>query len=64
MGFSRQKARPSHPRRDAEAQERFKKGGFAIQLWFQPHVSPVVAHAPGTRQIGYRAASVYAAFVR
>ena len=26
MGFSRQKARPSHPRRDAEAQERFKKG--------------------------------------
>ena len=29
MGFSRQKARPSHPRRDAEAQERFKKGGFA-----------------------------------
>ena len=28
MGFSRQKARPSHPRRDAEAQERFKKGGF------------------------------------
>ena len=49
MGFSRQKARPSHPRRDAEAQERFKKGGFAtvlkataaahpykrLQLWFQ-----------------------------
>ena len=29
MGFSRQKARPSHPRKDAEAQERFKKGGFA-----------------------------------
>ena len=29
MGFSRQKARPSHPRSDAEAQERFKKGGFA-----------------------------------
>ena len=28
-GISRQKARPSHPRRDAEAQERFKKGGFA-----------------------------------
>ena len=27
--FPRQKARPSHPRRDAEAQERFKKGGFA-----------------------------------
>jgi transposase len=29
MGFSRQKARPSHPRKDAEAQERFKKRGFA-----------------------------------
>tara|TARA_B100001971_G_C18175965_1_gene529935 strand:+ start:202 stop:726 length:525 start_codon:yes stop_codon:yes gene_type:complete len=29
MGFSRQKARPSHPRKDAEAQERFKKGGLA-----------------------------------
>ncbi len=29
MGFSRQKARPGHPRKDAEAQERFKKGGFA-----------------------------------
>ena len=28
MGFSRQKARPSHPRRDAEAQERFKKRGL------------------------------------
>ena len=27
MGFSRQKARPAT--RDAEAQERFKKGGFA-----------------------------------
>ena len=47
--MSRQKARPSHPRRDAEAQERFKKGGFRdilkataaahpdkrLQLWFQ-----------------------------
>ena len=30
MGFSRQKARPSHPRRDAEAQERFKKGELYI----------------------------------
>ena len=29
MGYSRQKARPSHPRKDVEAQERFKKGGFA-----------------------------------
>ena len=29
MGFSRQKARPGHPRKDAEAQERFKKGGLA-----------------------------------
>ncbi len=29
MGFSRQKARPSHPRNDVEAQERFKKRGFA-----------------------------------
>ena len=28
MGFSRQKARPAHRQRDAEAQERFKKGGF------------------------------------
>ena len=35
MGFSRQKARPSHPRRDAEAQERFKKGGFATSS--RPH---------------------------
>ena len=30
MGYSRQKARPSHPKKDAEAQERFKKRGFAI----------------------------------
>lgn len=29
MGYSRQKARPSHPRKDAQAQERFKKGGLA-----------------------------------
>ena len=29
MGYSRQKVRPSHPKKDAEAQERFKKGGFA-----------------------------------
>ncbi len=29
MGYSRQKARPSHPKKDVEAQERFKKGGFA-----------------------------------
>ena len=28
-GWDFRKARPSHPRRDAEAQERFKKGGFA-----------------------------------
>ena len=28
MGFSRQKARPSHPRRDAEAQERRQKRGL------------------------------------
>ena len=49
MGFSRQKARPAHRQRDAEAQERFKKGGFTtsrgrppprtqakrLQLWFQ-----------------------------
>ena len=28
MGFSRQKARPAHRQRDAEAQERFKKRGF------------------------------------
>jgi transposase len=27
LDFSRQKARPQHPKRDAEAQERFKKGG-------------------------------------
>src|SRR4051794_10569558 len=26
MGFSRQKARPAHPKRDAKAQERFEKG--------------------------------------
>lgn len=29
MGFSRQKARPAHPRRDPRAQERFQKRGFA-----------------------------------
>lgn len=29
MGFSRQKVRPAHPQRDAEAQERFKKRGSA-----------------------------------
>lgn len=29
MGFSRQKARPSHPKSDPAAQARFKKGGFA-----------------------------------
>jgi len=28
LGFSRQKARPEHPGRDAAAQERFKKGGL------------------------------------
>ena len=27
LGFSRQKARPHHPKRDAEAQAAFKKGG-------------------------------------
>ena len=27
LGFSRQKARPHHPKRDTEAQEAFKKGG-------------------------------------
>jgi len=29
LGFSRQKARPAHPRKDAKAQERFIKRGFA-----------------------------------
>ena len=29
LGFSRQKVRPAHPQRDAEAQERFKKRGSA-----------------------------------
>ena len=29
MGYSRQKVRPSHPKKDAEAQERFQKRGFA-----------------------------------
>lgn len=29
MGFSRQKARPAHPKGDAEAQARFQKGGSA-----------------------------------
>ena len=59
MGFSRQKARPSHPRRDAEAP--LQKRGLRdrrpprrhpdkrLQLWFQDRasatraVSPVVA---------------------
>jgi len=27
LGFSRQKARPAHPQRDAKAQERFQKRG-------------------------------------
>jgi len=31
LGFSRQKARPFHPRRNAEAQEAFKKGGLPIR---------------------------------
>lgn len=49
LGFSRQKARPYHPKRDAEAQDAFKKGGLAeaiaeatsrhrdkrIELWFE-----------------------------
>lgn len=30
LDFSRQKARPHHPKRDAEAQEAFKKGGWPI----------------------------------
>lgn len=30
LGFSRQKARPYHPKRDVEAQEAFKKGGLPI----------------------------------
>jgi len=29
LGFSRQKARPAHPKGDAEARRRFKKGGSA-----------------------------------
>jgi len=31
LGFSRQKARPYHPKRDGEAQEAFKKGGLPIR---------------------------------
>ena len=48
-GFSRQKARPAHPQRNAKAQERFQKKGLraalkaaaethpdkSLQLWFQ-----------------------------
>ncbi len=30
LNFSRQKARPHHPKKDPEAQEDFKKGGLAI----------------------------------
>ena len=30
LDFSRQKARPHHPKKDPEAQEAFKKGGLAI----------------------------------
>ena len=29
LKFSRQKIRPSHPKKDPEAEESFKKGGFA-----------------------------------
>ena len=55
MGFSRQKARPSHPRRDAEAQERFKKGGFAtlVLLRFSgeliAHSRPAISKWTGLR---------------
>ena len=31
LDFSRQKARPYHPKRDVEAQEAFKKGGLPIE---------------------------------
>lgn len=31
LGFSRQKARPCHPKADEEAREAFKKGGFATR---------------------------------
>jgi transposase len=31
LGLSRQKARPVHPKRDAEAAEAFKKGGFSTR---------------------------------
>jgi len=31
LGFSRQKARPCHPKSDAQAQEDFKKRGFATR---------------------------------
>ena len=31
LGFSRQKARPYHPKRDLEAQAAFKKGGLPIR---------------------------------
>ena len=30
MGFSRQKARPAHPKRDQKAQDRFEKRGYAL----------------------------------
>ena len=49
MGFSRQKARPSHPRRDAEAQERFKKGGFATSGRRPPRRIPTSAYSCGFR---------------
>ena len=42
MGFSRQKARPSHPRRDAEAQERFKKG----ELYTKVTITVIVGSVP------------------
>jgi transposase len=30
MGFSRQKVRPAHPKRDQKAQDRFEKRGYAL----------------------------------
>ena len=49
MGFSRQKARPSHPRRDAEAQERFKKRGLRDILKATAGRIPTSAYSCGFR---------------